>query len=56
MIPQLPLDQSTSLSPDVIAQHVDRSMTWIDQYNQHMQLTVQALRRLQMAFEAKFSQ
>jgi hypothetical protein len=31
------------------------ALAWIDQYNHHMLLTVQALQALHSAFDAKFS-
>lgn len=48
--------QQPAVSSDQVAQLVDRQMQWVDQYNQHLLLTVQALRHLQLAFDGKFSQ
>lgn len=34
---------------------VDRQMQWVDQLNQNLLLTVQALQRLHSAFDGRFS-
>lgn len=36
----------------LVEQH---NMAWVDQYNQHLMLTVQALQRLHKAFDEKFT-
>lgn len=44
------------LSHEDLAQQIDRyGMPWVDQFNQHILLTVQAIQRLHTAFDGKFS-
>jgi hypothetical protein len=50
--PQQPQQQMTA---ERATELVDRQMQWIDQYNQHLLLTVQALQRLHAAFDGKLS-
>jgi hypothetical protein len=48
-------DPATQLTPDQIAEVIDRhGMGWVDQFNQHLQLTVRALHTLHSAFDSKF--
>lgn len=42
-------------SPEQVTEQIDRQNQWIDQYNQHLLLTVQALQNLHLAFDGKFS-
>ena len=54
MIPQQQ-DQSRAHTPQEIAALVDQStMQWVDQFNQNLILTVQALQNLHLAFERRF--
>lgn len=47
--------QARSHTPQEIAAIVDQnSMQWVDQFNQNLILTVQALQNLQLAFEGKW--
>ena len=48
--------QSQPLSLDQIREMVDQVSTqWVDQYNQHLLLTVQAVQRLHHAFDSRFT-
>lgn len=52
-----PQEQARPHSPQEIADLVDRSsLQWVDQFNQNLTLTVQALQRLHTAFNGKFTQ
>lgn len=51
MIPQQ--EQAKPQTPQEIAATVDRELQWVDQFNQNLILTVQALQSLQLAFEGK---
>lgn len=57
MIPTLaPTPGQPALMSDQIAEMVEKSaQQWVDQYNQHLLLTVQALQRLHLAFDRKFT-
>jgi hypothetical protein len=55
MIPTPPSQAPQQLSPQQIADVVDKTgMQWVDQYNQHLALTVRAFQRLRSAFEERF--
>jgi hypothetical protein len=44
------------MTPQDISDQMDRyGAPWVDQFNQHILLTVQALQRLHSAFDGKFS-
>ena len=51
-----PQDQQRSHTPQEIAAMVDQStMQWVDQFNQNLVLTVQAMQRLHIARDARFT-
>jgi hypothetical protein len=55
MIPTPPSQAPQQLSPQEISEIVDKTgMQWVDQYNQHLVLTVRALQQMRVAFERKF--
>ncbi len=44
------------LTREEVSQQVEQvNMSWVDQFNQHLLLTVQALQKLHQAFDRKFS-
>lgn len=48
--------EQSSPTPDQIMEIIDQVNTqWVDQYNHHLLLTVQALQALQAAFDRKFT-
>ena len=48
-------EQRQPHSPEEIGTMVDRQMQWVDQFNQNLMLTVQAVQNLQLAFERKLT-
>jgi hypothetical protein len=52
MIPQQQ-EEARPHSPQEIGAMVDRQMQWVDQFNQNLILTAQALQTLQLALEGK---
>jgi hypothetical protein len=56
MIPDQAQPQTQPILPQQIADLVDRyGLQWVDQYNQMLILTVQAIQALHLAFDGKFS-
>lgn len=53
MIPQQE-EQAKPHTSQEIGVMVDRQMQWVDQFNQNLILTVQALQNLHSAFERRF--
>lgn len=49
-------DQTRPHTPQEIATIVDQNtMQWVDQFNTNLTLTVRAMQRLHMAFDARFT-
>ena len=53
--PQQSQDQPRPHTPQEIAQMADAGMQWVDQFNQNLVLTVQAMQRLHIALDARFT-
>jgi len=46
----------TLMTREQVTEHVEQiNMAWVDQYNEMLRLTVQALQNLHKAFDGKFS-